>query len=467
MARKLGYEPMPWQCDMWDTMYEYELVDGVKKLWYREARITVPRQSAKTTSTLVRQVHRVTHSHLHGWGSRPVAAFTMQHASDARDKMVNDWMPIVEYSELVPELRGECVEKGFLRSNGKESMLWATGGRMITFPPNATGAHGGTFDLVDIDEAFAFPDNRAEQGSRHTMITRKSPQIVIQSTAGTAESTYLREKVDNGRERVTDQLAGGEEGHVYYLEYSIGPEDDINNPDHWWRWMPALGYTIDIDAVMLEYDAMKGTPDEFFRAYGNGWTGSSSQIIPAADWAACYSPKTARTGKVWMAVDVSPGLNGKGRAASIAVASFRGAEIHTEIIAHGAGDSWVAEKLGELTRKHTVQLLYIDTTGPVGEILPDIKLLAMANLEIADSKTMAHACGRLLSGVLDRVVRHRDQPMLTAAVEGAAKRVLDDSWAWKRRTSTSDISPLVAITLAAWGAATNGDRGMIGMHTGA
>lgn len=458
-ARALGYEPMTWMVSMWDTMYEYEQVGDVKKLWYREVRRTVPRQSAKTTASLIEQVHRMVYGGKHGWGTRPVSAFTAQHASDARDKMVNEWMPVVEFSSLVDELLGGCVEKGFLRSNGKESIKWATGGRMITFPPNATGAHGQTLDVVVIDEAFAFPDNRAEQGARHAMITRKSPQIIIQSTAGTAESVYLRGKVDDGRARVL----AGDSGHVYYLEYSIGPDDDINNPEHWWRWMPALGYTIDIDAVMLEHDAMKGEPDEFYRAYGNGWTGSSNQIIPAADWAACYAAKTPRTGAVWMAVDVAPDPSGRARSASIGVASWRGTEIHVEVVAHGAGDNWVAEKIGELTRLTVVQMLYVDTTGPIGQILPDIRLKSAANLEIVDTKTMAAACGRFRNGVLDRVVHHRDQAMLNAAVEGAAKRTLDDSWAWKRRTSTADISPLVVVTLAAWGAAINGERGLPSM----
>jgi phage terminase large subunit-like protein len=458
VCRDLGYEPMPWQRDVWDTQYE---LDDRGRLWYREARITVPRQSAKTTSTLVRQVHRCRYSEELGWGERPVCAFTAQHASDARDKMVNEWMPTVARSPYVELLRGGSTEKGFLRSNGKESIKWENGGRMITFPPSATGAHGGVFDLVDIDEGFAFADNRAEQGARHAMITRKSPQIVIQSTAGTAESTYFREKVDDGRERVERQDPNE---RVYYVEYSVGPEDDIHNPEHWPRWMPALGYTIDIDHVQIEHDTLD--PAEFYRAYGNGWTASSKQIIPADKWAHCYAPKSFREGKVWMSVDAAPGTGGVGRSASVAVASWREREIHVEVIAHGPGIAWVPGKIGALTRKHHVQSLWIDPTGPIRQVLPDIRDTSMAIIEVVDASTMAAACERFHQAVLDRTVRHRNQPMLEAAVQGAAKRVLDDSWAWKRRTSTSDISPLVACTLAHWAAAINGERGLIMMATG-
>jgi hypothetical protein len=37
------------------------------------------------------------------------------------------------------------------------------------------------------------------------------------------------------------------------------------------------------------------------------------------------------------------------------------------------------------------------------------------------------------------------------AVRGAAKRPLSDSWAWSRKSSASDIVPLVACTNALWG----------------
>jgi hypothetical protein len=65
---------------------------------------------------------------------------------------------------------------------------------------------------------------------------------------------------------------------------------------------------------------------------------------------------------------------------------------------------------------------------------------------------MAAACGRIFDAVTNRQVRHSSQPDLDAAVAGAAVRKLGDAWAWSRSSSTVDISPLVAVTLALWGA---------------
>ena len=37
-----------------------------------------------------------------------------------------------------------------------------------------------------------------------------------------------------------------------------------------------------------------------------------------------------------------------------------------------------------------------------------------------------------------------------AAIRGASKRSLGDAWAWDRKNSDVDITPLVACTLAWW-----------------
>jgi hypothetical protein len=47
-------------------------------------------------------------------------------------------------------------------------------------------------------------------------------------------------------------------------------------------------------------------------------------------------------------------------------------------------------------------------------------------------------------------LRHIPHPALSAALAGAGKRPLGDAWAWDRRGTSVDISPLVAATLARW-----------------
>jgi hypothetical protein len=62
--------------------------------------------------------------------------------------------------------------------------------------------------------------------------------------------------------------------------------------------------------------------------------------------------------------------------------------------------------------------------------------------------------GGFYDAVAERSLRYVPRPAVHAAVAGAAKRPLGDSWAWARRGLSVDISPLVAVSLARWGHAT-------------
>ena len=50
------------------------------------------------------------------------------------------------------------------------------------------------------------------------------------------------------------------------------------------------------------------------------------------------------------------------------------------------------------------------------------------------------------------LLRHPDQPQVNVALSVARKRPLAGGWAWNRKDEESDITPIVAETLALWGA---------------
>ena len=77
----------------------------------------------------------------------------------------------------------------------------------------------------------------------------------------------------------------------------------------------------------------------------------------------------------------------------------------------------------------------------------------------------ARACGTFLDRLTAGTLTHRGQPVLDDAVAGAARRPLGDGWLWARRLSTVDISPLVAVTLAAWSTASRHKTGRAAVVT--
>jgi hypothetical protein len=99
----------------------------------------------------------------------------------------------------------------------------------------------------------------------------------------------------------------------------------------------------------------------------------------------------------------------------------------------------------------------VDDTGPAGSLIPPLEA---AGLEVVRPTTRARAGADsgFYDAVVDGTLRYVPRPVLDAAVAGAAKRPLGDSWAWARRGLSVDISPLVAVSLARWGHATRAHK---------
>ena len=71
---------------------------------------------------------------------------------------------------------------------------------------------------------------------------------------------------------------------------------------------------------------------------------------------------------------------------------------------------------------------------------------------VTDWGDMKAACAGFMEGIVGGQVRHSGQHQLTNALSHAGKRDVEGGWAWSRRNPRSDITPIVAATLAVWGA---------------
>jgi len=131
---------------------------------------------------------------------------------------------------------------------------------------------------------------------------------------------------------------------------------------------------------------------------------------------------------------------------------------HGELVDHRPGVGWVAGRVAELVERWRPAALVVDPAGPAGALTDDVRRelagrgLVVEIVEVS-GRQYAQGCGHLFDAVCGDVpsFRHRGQDALGVAVDGASKRPLGDAWAWSRKSSTVDISPLVALTLARWG----------------
>jgi hypothetical protein len=126
---------------------------------------------------------------------------------------------------------------------------------------------------------------------------------------------------------------------------------------------------------------------------------------------------------------------------------------HVEILAldqtpdaAGAVD-WLAERAG---RKIPV---VIDELSLAAEMIP---LLKKRNVKVIITRThdMSKACSGFYGDVVAGRLTHAGQGQLDDALAGAKSRKIGDAggWGWDRRDPTVNIAPLVAATLARFGA---------------
>ena len=438
MAEGLGQPPMPWQQIVFDVLGEM-IQDEETGVWvpaYPEGFVTIPRQEGKTTLLLVFEVHRAVL--WEGFDGRPQSiAYTAQSGSEARKKFRSDQIPLLKKSpfwEGVSQARFAADDMGLEFKNGAKLTVWNNA---------EDSGHGSIVDLGVIDEIFADQDDRREQAFIPAMATRHDRQKLITSTAGTEKSVVFNRKQAVGRQAVE---AGRREGTAYF-EWSADPKADPEDPNTWWSCMPALGFTITERTVRSALGEMRkenGDLAEFSRAWLNIPTNSQGErVIPFDVWERIFRD-APQPQPVIFAVDINPERS----AASIAV----GTADSGELVDHRPGTGWLHDRLIELWEKWGMPIA-IDATGPAGTLIEPLEN-ARVTVRKYEARKYAYACQNFFDRCMAETVRLWDGTTtrgLEIAAAGATKRTVGDGWAWARRNDQTDISPLVAVTLAVAG----------------
>lgn len=421
----LGIEPMPAQQLIWDVGLEIDPETGLPA--YREVITTKPRQMGKTVVILGVGLDRALM-----WSTPQRIAYTAQTGSDARKKLLDEpdgQVPLLKRSKLWP------LVARVHSAQGNESILFRNGSRIAVAASSREAGHGFTLDLGIIDECWADVDDRREQAMVPAMNTRPSAQLWVISTVGTEASVYLNRKMELGRAAV----AAGRDSGIAYFEWGIPEDEDIEDPEVWWRYLPALGWTIQPNVIQHALETMDEA--EFRRAYCNQRVRiDRAQVIPAILWEAVQSDSAEvnRERALAFGVDVHPDR------LSAAIAASDGQVC--ELIEHRDGVSWLLERAQSLAERWGGRFV-IEANGPAVSIADDMERAGLAVRRLTSSE-MSAACARFYDAVADNTVTIRRAQVLDAAVEGLAKRPVGDRFVWDRRVSRADITPLVAVTLA-------------------
>jgi hypothetical protein len=176
-----------------------------------------------------------------------------------------------------------------------------------------------------------------------------------------------------------------------------------------------------------------------------------SNRITSAAWRACLNPSAKPAELQCIAFDVRPDRSG---ATIAAAAPTEDGKRFVQVLRHGPGTGWVAGALQDIVDKHNPAAVLYDEKSPAAALVTRIERTDVALTPVNGSEYAA-ACQAFFDSVNEATVLHGGDPELTAAARGAARRPLGDAWAWSRKSSAVDISPLVACTIALRGVETH------------
>jgi len=202
------------------------------------------------------------------------------------------------FNELAPVLEAQF----------EGHVTWSYGRNKVEMPNGSTwevraataNLHGGTYDLIVVDEIWNVSEEVYFDALRPSQIAVKSPLLSSWSTAGDESSKTMQRL----RESAIGAIDQQKQTRLYFAEWSLPSGADPNDELNWGYANPALGQTITLEALQ----AAAETPDRaaFLRAHMNLFVSSADAWIQPGVWDKLFTESDCPTGGV-LAVDSSTG----------------------------------------------------------------------------------------------------------------------------------------------------------------
>ncbi|MEV4474661.1 hypothetical protein [Nonomuraea sp. NPDC049504] len=444
LAKSAGLHLDPWQ----QFVLTHGLGETAEGLWSApKLSVWVPRQNGKGAILEARALAGLflLRERLILW-----SAHEFKTAAEA-------FIRIKELIQGTPHLHKRV--RRYWEGNGEQGieLHQSAGGSRLRFVARSRGSgRGFSGDLIILDEAQELTGAQMA-AMLPTISARPNAQVLFTGTPPddpTAWCYGLKEDGEAGVER----LAHFDWGADLDLSSMREIRESRRNVDLWYSCNPSLGIRIRHETVVDEAKA-SGLGDRFPIERLGVWhprAADGPSVMRLEDWEALADLDSRVSGPLAIAVDITPDR----AMSSIALYGLRRDELgHAEVIDRRPGTDWVVERLVQLKKRHNPVAIGLDAKGPAGSLLVDLAKVGIkppddpekpkrGDLFIPTAGEVAAACGQLVDAVAQSTMRHIDQQETTDALRGAKTRPLGDAWAWGRRLSNVDISPLVGITLA-------------------
>lgn len=375
------------------------------------------------------------------------------------------WQGAVDIVDEVPALA--ALKRKVIGKNGSKALVLKGGEKYKVKAANRGAGRGLSGDLILLDELREHKSWDAWGAITKTTMARENAQIWSLSNAGDVASIVLRylrrmahglmgdpdgilaaDRDQLGVEEEEPEDAGVEDDSLGLFEWSAHPGCDIWDRQGWAQANPSLGYGITERAIR---SAAATDPEWVFRTEVLcQWSeGTLDSVFPPGAWDRGTDDKSEirADGDLYACVDVS-----WNRSVSHVVVAGRtaGGLVHVEVVASRAGTDWVLPWLTDDARPKWAGVTVQSAGAPASSLLEKLLATDLPVIPWAGGD-IGKAHGDLFDLVSKDQVRHRPQPLLDVAARTAVTRPIGDGlWAFDRRRSPRDCSPLVGVVGSTW-----------------
>jgi len=381
--RVMGVELMPWQV----RALAGQLSTGADgRLMFRESLVSTARQNGKSIALQA----------LVGWWltEMPVITGRPQNVLSIANRL--DRAEAI-HTQLAPHLENWFDGKARY-ANGQKAVLMADGS-VWEVRAASRHLHGGSYDLVVVDEAFDIAPEVLDEALRPAQIARPMPLLSVWSTAGDEGSKFLM----GMREGCLADIDAGVTGLTYMAEWSLPPGSDVRDEQLWGFANPSLGTTITIDALRAA-----SKKDSFLRAHLNLWVTARGAWLPADAWAHLADPTPLPAGG-FLAVETSLDDSRYFGVRAVADAGV----VRVEVAFTASTEEECFDRIAELMADGRMTLV----VPPNLEIHVPVPL--RHRTQIAGYKEILKYTTTIRAMILERKIRHRDQHVLNEHVNRA------------------------------------------------
>ena len=421
--------------DEWqEAVFEASMGERADGLWSsRLVGVSTPRQNGKSQLIVARALAGVLL-----FDEKTIICSA--HQTDTAREVFQRLLDVIEDN---PSLEGRV--DSVMRAINREFIRFKGGQTIRIKARSVSGSRGFSADCLLLDEAQIL-GRPAWSSILPTMSARANPQAWLLGTPPTPD--------DDGEvfEQLRGQAVEKSGRRMSYVEWSASSDDDIDDEDAWRRANPAYGVRISREAIEAERSSM--SDEQFQRERLGMWdSDSSARVIDEKSWSLVADESSMPVERLTLAVDVAPDRS----TATVCLAGRRADGIwHVEFDEQRSGTGWVAEWVKDTASKNRLHAVVADEMSGLVKTINGRHFLGDTDVQVtlaaSEGRDMAIASGQFFDAVMGRDVRHPDQPQLNAPLSVARKRPLAGGWAWNRKDATSDITPVVAVTLALWGA---------------